>query len=63
MFQPKLHIILAKMCMMILYFVDPNEHTIMFRESSQGESSVMRVRLEGHKKPIRGCKKPIMIMY
>ena len=26
------------------------ESTIMLRESSQGESSVMRVRLEGHKK-------------
>ena len=33
------------------------ESTIMLRESSQGESSVMRVRLEGRKKPIRGCKK------
>ena len=29
----------------------------MLRESSQGESLVMRVRLEGRKKPIRGCKK------
>ena len=28
------------------------ESTIMLRESSQGESSVMRLRLEGHKKPI-----------
>ena len=28
------------------------ESTIMLRESSQGESSVMRVRLEGHKKTI-----------
>ena len=35
------------------------ESTIMLRESSQGENSVMRVRLEGHKKPIRGHKKPI----
>ena len=33
------------------------ESTIMLRESSQGESSVMRLRLEGHKKPIRGRKK------
>ena len=29
----------------------------MLRESSQGESSVMRAILEGSKKPIRGCKK------
>ena len=35
------------------------ESTIMLRESSQGESSVMRLRLEGRKKPIRGCKKTI----
>ena len=35
----------------------------MLRESSQGESSVMRLRLEGHKKPIRGCKKPITNMH
>ena len=28
----------------------------MLRESSQGESSVMRVRLEGRKKPIRHHK-------
>ena len=28
------------------------ESTIMLRESSQGESSVMRVRIEGRKKPI-----------
>ena len=32
------------------------ESTIMLRESSQGESSVMRVRLEGIKKPIRAVK-------
>ena len=35
----------------------------MHRESSQGESSVMRVRLEGRKKPIRGPKKSIMNMH
>ena len=37
------------------------ESTIMLREreSSQGESSVLRLRLEGRKKPIRGCKKNI----
>ena len=35
----------------------------MFRESSQGESSVMRLRLESHKKPIRGHKKPITNMH
>ena len=29
----------------------------MLRETSQGESSVMRVRLEGRKKPIRHHKK------
>ena len=29
----------------------------MLRESSQGGSSVMRLRLEGHKKPIKGRKK------
>ena len=28
----------------------------MLRESSQGESSVMRLRLEGRKKPIRVIK-------
>ena len=28
----------------------------MLRESSQGESSVMRLRLEGHKKPLRVVK-------
>ena len=28
----------------------------MLRESSQGENSVMRLRLEGRKKPIRGHK-------
>ena len=39
------------------------ESTIMLRESSQGESSVMRLRLEGHKKPIRGRKKPITNMH
>ena len=33
----------------------------MLRESSQGESSVTRVRLEGHKKPIRGCKNLLQI--
>ena len=32
----------------------------MLRESSQGQSSVMRLRLEGGKKPIRGRKKSIM---
>ena len=31
----------------------------MLRESSQGETSAMRLRLEGHKKAIRGHKKPI----
>ena len=35
----------------------------MPRESSQGESSVMRLRLEGHKNPIRGLKKPIVNMH
>ena len=37
------------------------ESTIMLRESSQGESSVMRLRLEGCKKPIRVVKKPLQI--
>ena len=32
----------------------------MLRESSQRESSVMRLILDGRKKPIRGHKKPIM---
>ena len=36
------------------------ESTIMLRESSQGESSVMRLTLEGRKKPIRGHKKAII---
>ena len=36
------------------------ESRVMLRESFQGESSVMRLRLEGCKKPIRGHKKPIM---
>ena len=40
-----------------------SESTIMLRESSQDESSVMRLRLEGCKKPIRGHKKPIMNMH
>ena len=31
----------------------------MLRESSQGESSVMRLRLEGRKKPIRVIKNPL----
>ena len=35
----------------------------MLRESSQGESSVMRLRLEGRKKTIRVCKKPITNMH
>ena len=29
----------------------------MLRESSQGETSVMRLRLQGHNKAIRGRKK------
>ena len=33
------------------------ESTIMLRESSPGETSVMRLRLEGYKKAIRGHKK------
>ena len=33
----------------------------MLRESFQGESAVMRLRLEGRKKPIRGHKKPLRI--
>ena len=47
----------------ILAQVVDSENTIILRESSQGESSVMRLRLEGCKKPIRGCKKPIMNMH
>ena len=43
--------------------LDSGESTIMLRESSQGESSVMTLRLEGHKKPIRGCKKTITNMH
>ena len=35
---------------------DSSESTIMLRERSQGESSVMRLRLEGCKKHIRGHK-------
>ena len=31
----------------------------MLRESSQGESSVMRLRLEGRKKPIGVVKNPL----
>ena len=44
-------------------FPEKVESTIMLMESSQGESSVMRHRLEGCKKPIRGHKKPIMNMH
>ena len=40
-----------------------NESTIMLRESSQGETLVMRLRLEGCKKAIRGRKKPITNMH
>ena len=33
----------------------------MLREISQGESSVIRPRFEGHKNPIRGHKNPLQI--
>ena len=33
----------------------------MLRESSQGESSVMRLRLEGHKNPLGVIKNPLRI--
>ena len=45
--------------------IDPNfmvfvcESTIMLREISQGESSVMRLRLEGCKNPLGVIKKPL----
>ena len=37
------------------------ESTIMLGESSQGENSVMRLRFEGRKKPIRVIKNPLWI--
>ena len=33
----------------------------MLRESSEGESSVMRLRLEGHKNPLVVIKNPLQI--
>ena len=43
--------------------INTYKSTIMLKESNQGQSSVIRLRLEGHKKPIRGHKNPITNMH